>query len=258
MGAVCTEKRACDLQAPRRNCYFFGKLLDQYHFELETAYFIYMRRLLNRLVTGYGVVCGLDVEASGENAIVIKPGLAIDGAGNEIIVDEPTQPIGIPPDLAPPPARDHDDDDDEGQHEGDSHVHVLLCYHECKAEPAPVLAGDCCEQEPCQPGVIRERYKVIFRPGCAPPRPDSCFPDLVSGGEIDHRTLARIVTEKCPPCPDDPCIPLANIRVGPNSEEHRCHPEEIDIAVRPIVYNNDLLFQLLLCKMTETNYRRLK
>ena len=67
---------ACDLQAPKRNHYFHGKLLDVYHFELETAYLNFKRRMLNRLVTGYGVVCGLNVKAHPhcEDAITVCPG----------------------------------------------------------------------------------------------------------------------------------------------------------------------------------------
>ena len=49
------------LATPRRNRFFHGKMMDVYQFELETGYAISMRRLLNRLVAGDGVVCGLDV-----------------------------------------------------------------------------------------------------------------------------------------------------------------------------------------------------
>jgi len=243
--------RTCDLQAPKRNHYFHGKLLDVYHFELESEYLNFKRRMLNRLVTGYGVVCGLNVKTASDcdDAITVCPGFAIDRAGNEIFVPEPTPPIKIPPYLCAAP------DGEAQSDECHSHVHVVLCYHECLAEPVPVRAGDCCNEEPCQPGVIRERFKIDFRPGAAPAAGGQLLiEDVISDCALDHKALARIVSCDCPCCPEDPCIPLANIAVTVDSSG-RCRAHDIDITVRPIVYNNDLLFQLLLSALYEEKRR---
>ena len=84
-----------------RNRYFFGKMLDEFHFRLETDYHNGKRWLINRAVLGYGVVCGLDVVPASDqdDAIIITPGFAIDKWGREIIVPEATRPIQIPPDV---------------------------------------------------------------------------------------------------------------------------------------------------------------
>ena len=58
--------RRAGLQTPMRNRYFYGQLLGVNNFELETDYAIRQRRLLNRLVLGYGVVCGLNVELTSD------------------------------------------------------------------------------------------------------------------------------------------------------------------------------------------------
>lgn len=85
------------LVTPRRNRFFHGKMMDVHHFEMETAYGIAMRRLLNRLVTGEGVVCGLDVVRSDEPcSIAVSPGLAVDGWGREIVVPKESAPVVIP------------------------------------------------------------------------------------------------------------------------------------------------------------------
>ncbi len=248
MSATETEGRcACELRAPRRNHYFHGKMLDAYHFQLESAYFNLQRRMLNRLVTGCGVVCGLDVQKDGEkqDRVVIRAGVAIDCCGNEIVVDRTTPSIKIDSDLY---------EEAKGDCERGLYVHLSLCYHECATEPARVLAGECMEKDPCRPGVILERYKVIVKPGQAPPPAASelCIPDLVSCGKIDYRSLANLVSRDCPCGPEDCCITLANIRAS----DETGHIEEIDIAVRPIVYTNDLLFQLLLALKAEApSYR---
>jgi len=50
-GATC----AASVKTFVRNRYFYGKLLDVFHFELEQNYLNAKRWLLTRLVTGYGV-----------------------------------------------------------------------------------------------------------------------------------------------------------------------------------------------------------
>ena len=237
------------LSSPRRNNYFYGKLLDVYHFELETNYFNSKRWLLNRLVSGFGVVCGLNVECGpGRDEIVITPGVAIDRWGREIIVPERTQPLRIPPDLLPPAPRP----ESEGCAAEDRGVHVVLCYHECETDPAPVLTSDC--GGPCAPGAIRERYCIDFRPKCLPrPMLECRFVDLITDGQLDRRALVKHISEDCPAPKDDPCIPLANIRLRPGqADEPACCAEDIDITVRPIVYSNDILFDLLLSLLIES------
>src|SRR5690242_5416106 len=82
------------LTTPARNRYFYGKLLDAYHFELEQAYFNRHRWLLNRLTLGHGVVCGLGIAPVGDGSkLVVGPGVAIDALGREILVPAPSPPI---------------------------------------------------------------------------------------------------------------------------------------------------------------------
>ena len=139
-----------ELQTPVRNRYFYGKLLDVYHCELETNYLNTKRWLLNRLVTGSGVVCGLNVECGQEpNKIVITPGVAIDRWGREIVIPKETAPITIPPDVLYDAV--HSREYEHGKN-GPS-LHVLLCYHECDSDPVPVLAGDCDSTSNCEAGL---------------------------------------------------------------------------------------------------------
>ncbi len=234
-----------ELQTPVRNRYFYGKLLDVYHCELETNYLNTKRWLLNRLVIGSGVVCGLNVECGQEpNKIVITPGVAIDRWGREIVIPKETAPITIPPDVLYDAA--HSREYEHGKN-GPS-LHVLLCYHECDSDPVPVLAGDCDSTSSCEAGSIREQYRIVFRQGGLPPIHHECrIPDVISDGRIDHCALARWISRPCPKLPDDPCIPLANIKLA-GEEGHHCRREDIDITVRRIAYTNRLLFDLLLCQ----------
>jgi hypothetical protein len=233
----------------RRNRFFFGKLMDAYHFELETNYLNAKRWLLNRLVSGCGVVCGLDVQHHGEQEIVVTPGVAIDRWGREIIVQAKTAPLAIPVDLVKAHAEWHK----KKKRQEECCIHVVICYHECLVDPTPVLAEACGCDPVCAPGAIRERYCIEFRPGCAPPVPMVCHFDAASRGTIDYNELVEWVTRKrrCLDFPKDPCIPLANFPVDVDSCSCCRGPEDIDITIRPIVFYNRLLFDLLYCLETE-------
>src|SRR5688500_13107382 len=100
MDATATEidlTRKTDLQTPQRNAYRFGMLLDVFHFQRETNYSNPKRWLINRLVLGYGVVCGLDVRCGPEeNPSIVSPGCAIDKWGREVVVPNEIKGIAIP------------------------------------------------------------------------------------------------------------------------------------------------------------------
>jgi hypothetical protein len=82
---------ACDcdggLERPR---YFSGQLLTAADFEAEQQYFLARQRRHNRCLHGWGVVCGLEVNVRGDSEVVVEPGLALDCAGNEIVVCQPS------------------------------------------------------------------------------------------------------------------------------------------------------------------------
>lgn len=250
-----------DLRSPVRNRYFYGKLLDSHHFERETAYFNEKRWLHNRLVSGWGVVCGLDVwSARKHEHVIVGHGLAVDRCGREIIVPCDTRPIEIPEDVVEEAAEDACDDR-YGWKEEPVTVHLLLCYHECLVDPVPVMTTECDDSERCAPGAIEERYQVEFRPGRAPRVPIEChdyeFPDVISRNRLDYDLLAAWVTRSCPTLPNDCCIPLADIQIW-GDDRPGCGEEDIDITVRPIVYANDLLFLMLLSLLEERSRRRTK
>lgn len=257
---------------PVRNRYFYGKLLDVAQFDIEQSYMNGKRWLLNRLVSGYGVICGLNVQLGPDNqSIVVTPGLAIDKCGHEIMVCQPSVPLPLPPPAQPPPTPPPTAPPAPGAPPGGSagtvappavqnrsaqpgandccgqFVTVFLCYQECPTDPVPALGGDCDNQPLCSPGAISERYKIVVNPGrLAPARTTSRLSDVVVGGVLNYPALVNYVTsQSCQsPCPDC-CIPLANVRI-PDPGQTYDQSTSIDITVRPICYTNDLLYELIL------------
>jgi len=246
-----SSKTCTELKGFMQTRYFYGQRLDVRHFESEQKYVRGKLWMLNRLVHGFGVVCGLDVTLGDDRkSVVVQPGLALDKAGREIVVPcpsarqpipaaepEPDKPAGTAPPSTEGPQKDCCDDH--------NYVTVCVCFHACESDPEPVLAGSCDSAQRCAPGAIRERYKIVIRPGKAPAIPvDTLIPDLLLGNRINYPAIARWVTEPCPCLPEDTCIPLANVRRLPSTGT--IETTDIDITIRPVVYGNDLLYELIL------------
>ncbi|HKP29501.1 MAG TPA: hypothetical protein VJU15_08855, partial [Gemmatimonadales bacterium] len=235
------------LSTPVRNRYYFGKLLDAWHLELEQVYGNRKRWLVNRLSLGTGVLCGLDVKASADNSQVrVAPGVAIDGWGREIIVEkdspgvDPKQPTDDCGREVGPPAR------------GRGRVTLWICYHECEAEPSPVLVSEC--ERDCENGLIRERYRLRITPG-APRLPEmvtteqcqaifSAAPDRASRRIKITETLAGLCRE-----PSESCVPLAVIELDGEGKVARIDP----VHFRPMLYSNAMLLELILCLATRVD-----
>jgi hypothetical protein len=83
---------------PTRVSYFDGQLLTAADFRTEQDYHRGMRYLHNRLLHGWGVVDGLDVDDDG-GGVRVGPGVAIDGLGRELVLPELVC-IDLPPEAA--------------------------------------------------------------------------------------------------------------------------------------------------------------
>jgi len=128
--------------APIRNRYFFGKLLDVRHLEMEQRYFIDHRRRINRYAIGSGVLAGLRVRPAPAGAgVEVGAGFALDRLGREIVVTE---------------ANVLDLGDVQ-----DATLTVAVAYHECLTDPSPALVDDCGPHERCVHGAVRERYRLM-------------------------------------------------------------------------------------------------
>jgi hypothetical protein len=226
------------LSAPERNHFFYGLLMDVARFEKDARYANAKRSLINRMIVGRGVVCGLSVEADGDN-VVVSPGIAIDGWGREIIMPESRS-------LAPSALTD-----DDGKPTGTTAapgavVSICLAYAESDADPVPVLVADCDTPGNCAPSTVLERAAILVRQTQDPaPEPPGCqlqqdFP-LPPNPDL-HSILANRLATECPDwsTPADPCVALARVTLGT--------PNEIDIVGgRQLIYSNALLYELILC-----------
>lgn len=238
---MLNEEVLGQLRAAVRNRYFYGKLLDVRHLELEQTYGVSQRRLINRLSLGSGVLCGLQLEL-GERGLLVRPGVAVDGLGREITVpasyclEDPAQPT-----------------DDAGRPAGDKVVDgpvtIYLCYTECAADPAPVLVGDCDSRNGFAPGTTVERFKLIVREGLPDRMPgltdEQCaelFPAPLRDQYDLRQAVCRLLDQGCAQ-PDESCVVLGVVRIdatGTPAAVEMCEP-------RNTIYSNSRIFDLLAC-----------
>ncbi len=240
---VLTSQRLARLESPERNHYYYGKLLDAYHLELEQTYGNNKRWLLNRLSLGSGVLCGLHVHLSSDGTRVrISAGVAIDGVGREIIVPVDSPPIDVrqPTDACGrpegPPARAGDE------------VTLSICFLECEAEPAPAVVDPCGDTDPCEHGLVRERYRLAITRGR--PRnsslvtPEQCARIFSQPPNGTTRRVVACQTLSSSCDAGEVCVPLAIMRFDDN---RRVITPFLQCEARRVLYSNAVLLDLILC-----------
>ncbi len=115
-----------------RNRYFYGKLLSVDDFETEQRYMNDKRRLINRLVHGTGVVCGMEVIQADDESVSVEMGLALDFAGREIVIQEPvTKKLSMLDGFS-----DYQEDDEANQN-----MYLCIAYDEKEKEAVHSIAA---------------------------------------------------------------------------------------------------------------------
>ncbi|HET9531898.1 MAG TPA: hypothetical protein VFQ92_16180, partial [Blastocatellia bacterium] len=156
------EKSVCDYNEFRRPRYFHGMLLDDKDFLAEQGYHAGKRRLLNRMLHGSGVVCGLDLNGKkGAQWIEVTSGLALDCCGNEIWVNKSRRfdlaqllpAEKLPPDKAI--CKEPEEGDELKQY------YIGIRYDEKGTDPVSVyLPGAGCEERTCENSRVKEGYCI--------------------------------------------------------------------------------------------------
>lgn len=218
-----------ELKMPARNNYFYGKMMTESYFKMEQDYFNQKRWLMNRLSLGYGVLCGLEVKRTEDDKVYITPGVAIDKLGREIIV--PKNSHSIPLKLTDKCGNLIEDSILEEV------VTIYLAYHECKSDMLPILVGDCDTANQCAPGTITERYIIQVKAGGPPKIKQYDLDGIMDNGEINYNALVELLST-CSITQDlnnELGIALATVDTDGT----------IYMNVRPLAYNNALLFDLM-------------
>jgi len=236
----CSEERptgACGALTTERLRYFTGRHMTARDFADEQSYHRSHRLLHNRMLHGWGIVCGLQVHPHPKpdcrtQRVVVRCGMALDCCGRELVVRRDVVTDVIPWGEQPKA--------DGGQHADPRYV-LLLCLEYCEAptEKVPVLYNEsACANPAMEFG--REREGVRFgwhwverdklaahgwrtHEGCAPGEDDPRSP---CGDTPGHECCFDA------DCPEDHCVPLAVLTE--NLAHHGSAPHIDQSGRRPI------------------------
>lgn len=171
--------------------YYQRQYLSVVDFADEQAYHRDMRRRHNVGLHTWGVVAGLELDergpaqgALGPIQIAIRPGLAIDGYGREIVL---LQTIELPPDPRLFAGLTTS-----------AYVPVWIAYDE-ERQRRPAPGYEQCEDEVDQFGRVRERFRLLVGP-----RDDLRDAIVVDGQQVDP-----------PAIPADESVPYQELRGDP-------------------------------------------
>jgi hypothetical protein len=156
-----TDDVQSELHQFERNRYFYGKLMTVRDFEAEQRYGREARYLHNLALHGWGVVCGLEVQATASTTkLTVTPGVALDCCGREIVMAEANKELDLEQDLNLSVAP------------GTDTVYLAIRYDDCEREPVPAQAQISTCDEVCDYSRIQERYAFeLLNTLPAPPAP---------------------------------------------------------------------------------------
>lgn len=245
----------CDEEAGSGGCedlmverirYFTGRHMTARDFRDADAYHRSFRHLHNRVLHGWGIACGLEVDPHWrpecrKDRLVVRCGLALDCCGREIVV---------PGDVVTPPMPWDDRPKAADTESGPLVLLLCLKYREVLGERVPVLySAQACSNPRMEDGRIREcselcwhwvrrdelgQYGWMASDPCPPkedekPRPQEPEPPA---GEVACPDEGPTGQRCClvPDCPSDHCVPLAIIL--PKAQDTERPQYDIDTAGR--------------------------
>lgn len=174
MSNETAKNKHCDYNNFKRARYFHGMLMTDRDFREEQIYHNEKRKLLNRMLHGWGVVCGFEIQWDvGKSLVTIKTGMALDCHGNEILVCDPVDidlaslpcPTKIPPRGTVEYCQHMDAEKEPAVY------YIGIRYNEVPTDPVPVYApGGGCEEKACEYSRIREGFciEIFDRLPCQP------------------------------------------------------------------------------------------
>jgi hypothetical protein len=250
---------AAEGAALERVRYYPRQLIDATTLTTDQEYMRYKAREHNRLVHGWGVVCGLQIKPASNDVhpwqVTVCPGYALSPQGDAITIASAVEfdlATGMPTSIDPcagampcPPI------DQATLQSEDRYLYLAARYTECYTRPERVLPAGCsCDESVCEYARIRDGFelKALFA------LPDShqraAAADKVWCEEIKRWSRAKepgpAPVPVCPECVDDPWVVLARIQL-PDSVKAAISPRAISYDGRRVLYSVTALQTMVRC-----------
>jgi WD40 repeat protein len=237
-----TPGATVQLERPR---YFPRQLVTAGDLNDDQRYVRQRLGLVNRLLHGCGVICGLDVlpgtPQAGQPAVVVTPGYALGPQGDEIyvptaqtlVIDCVRDVAGDCHDLHPEPL-------------GEQRVYVVLRFKEDETRPIPALPERCAPQVACEPSRMRAGFELAcldtLPPGCGAIDCEKALLDLARRDAPASATAHTLFD--CPPASGEWVVLAALVF-------DRRRRMTVDYHPRLPVISNQRLLGLLRCLVPE-------
>ncbi|HEV7705366.1 MAG TPA: hypothetical protein VGO46_13785 [Gemmatimonadaceae bacterium] len=215
-GATSCGSNATALERTR---FFARQLVGPTDLTQDQLYFREKAKRHNRMLHGWGVVCGACVgKGKGACEVVVYSGYVLGPYGDEIVIPADVTvdlcKLGIGEQLG---CCDTDLDPwcgDTQQRCAEGTVYLAVRYEECMTKPVRAVTGSCgcgCDDAACEYSRIRDGYafKVLRE------LPDSYANPFVQPPltVLEPCGKANPKGRACPPCPDNPWVILADISI---------------------------------------------
>ena len=218
-----------DTKALERTRFFPRQLVGPDDLTQDQIYFREKLRRHNRMLHGWGVVCGACVGAGKTSCeVIVQPGYILGPYGDEIVISTAVtldicklgagEKVGCCGDDMDPWCSDATQDCEAGT------VYLAVRYTECQSRPVRAVTGSCgcgCDDSACEYSRVRDSYafKVLHDLPSTYPTPFVVPPPTTLWDVCGPNNNGR----QCPPCPDSPWVILGDITI-----DNRCRVSHID------------------------------
>ncbi len=216
---TCTATMPCEDGLAERPRYFPRQLITPDDMTLEQEYFRNKMRRHNRLLHGWGVVCGALVcpvlKSNGTSAgvpwkVVVQPGYILGPYGDEIIIDcnvcfdlRTRCVTGVTGEACGGAVDPWCSDVYVEPKTKDGKLYVAVRYKQVMSRPVRVQPVGCgCDDSQCEYSRWRDGYEICVLDHC-PKSEDPPPLEFPKPGP----------TPTCPPCPPEPWVVLAEVQI---------------------------------------------
>ncbi len=193
--------------------FFPRQLLTPDDLMQEQEYFRAKSRRHNRMLHGWGIVCGCEVQASDDDwTVCVTPGYLLGPQGDEIVIDDcvkvdlSLQDVDGNAFAGCADAVDPWCSSVKGNLKSGTTVYLAAAYSECYSRPVRVQSAGCgCDDSACEYSRIRDSY--VLRVLTSLP---TSYDDILKPPDIDD---IFDCPRPCPPCVEEPWVILAAITI---------------------------------------------
>jgi hypothetical protein len=225
--ADCHECRGSELESLERTRFFPRQIVGADDLTADQRYLREKHRRHNRLLHGWGIVCGVRVRGLSGCRVSVEPGYVLGPHGDEIVIGDRVEVDVCREDLdgfAVCGDADRWCTDVRADRTPDAPLYLAVRYCERPTRPVRVMSCGCgCDDTECEYSRTRDGYviKVLTE------LPDGYTTPMVPPGAQGLIEAASCVLGRrkgCLPCPESPWVILADLAVDDEEVTVDCDP----------------------------------